>query len=430
MVSAGFQVALLAAVLACSGTAYAQDHQQDHNTGSAARCDGPEFTCAIEAMPTFASDGALWLAWSSASRVFTARSADEGRSFTAPVEITRGAVKLDHSADTRPQIVVDRTGGVTVGYAVMTAVQFQGKLFHAHSGDGGRAFSVPRQVSANPAGQRFLSLALDPGGAVFAAWVDKRDLAAAKAVGREYAGAAVFAAWSHDGGVTFGTPITVREHTCECCRVAVDFAGAGRPVVLWRNLFGKARDHAVATFSSSTTVGPVHRVSEDDWQIDACPHHGPTIAVAPDGRYHVAWFTASDTRKGLFYAHSSNGGATFSGLQPIGDPARQPARPQLLAVGSDLWLAWREYDGVATEVVAKHSGNGGQDWSPRQVVGRSASTADHPLLISDGRRVFISWLTRAEGYRLLPLQAVESGASSTAVQTSRSARERTFLTIP
>jgi len=386
--------------------AHGQDTRQ-HQSDSGTRCDGPDFACAIEATPAFASDGAFWLTWSSARRIYVARSADLGRSFAAPVEITRDAVPLDHSADTRPQIVVDRAGRVTVGFAVTTDVPFQGEILHAHS-DNGRTFSTPRPLNANPAGKRFLSLALDPDSTVFAAWVDKRDLATAKAAGRDYAGAAVFAAWSTDGGATFGEPITIREHTCECCRVAVDFAGAGRPVVLWRNLFGKARDHAIATFSSRTTVGAIHRVSDDDWQIDACPHHGPALAVAPDGTYHVAWFTASDTRKGLFYARSGDGGATFSGLLPIGDPARQPARPQLLAIGSDLWLAWREYDGQATEVVAMQSVNGGRNWSPRQVVGRSASTADHPILISDGHRPFVSWLTRAGGYQLLPLRIVST----------------------
>lgn len=393
------RVALLAAVGAWSGAGLAQDHQQ-HAAG--ARCDGPEFACAIEATPAFAGDGTVWLAWSSAGRVYAARSADRGQSFAAPVDITRGPAKLDHSADTRPQIVVDRTGRVTVGYAVMTAVQFQGELFHAHSVDG-RAFSAPRPVSANPAGKRFLSLRLDPAGAVFAAWVDKRGIAAAKAAGRPYAGAAVLAAWSADGGATFGDPVTIREHTCECCRVAVDFAGAGRPVVLWRNLYGKARDHAITTFTAPAAPGAVYRISDDDWEIDACPHHGPSLAVAPDGTYHVAWFTASDTRKGLFYARSADAGATFSAPLPVGDPARQPARPQLLALGDDLWLVWREYDGVATEVVVMASGNGGRDWSPRRILGRSASTADHPVLVSDGRRAFVSWLTRAEGYRLLPL---------------------------
>ncbi|MEZ5565687.1 MAG: hypothetical protein R3F24_09315 [Gammaproteobacteria bacterium] len=61
------------------------------------------------------------------------------------VEITpEAAGKLDHSADTRPQIVVDGPRQVTVvGYAVMTAAFMHGQLYYAHSGDSGRTFSAP-----------------------------------------------------------------------------------------------------------------------------------------------------------------------------------------------------------------------------------------------------------------------------------------------
>ncbi len=395
-----FPAAVVLLALAAGAPAHAAS---EHQTSAGARCDGPEFACAREATPAFASDGSLWLAWSSTSRVYAARSTDFGRSFGSPVEITRTASRLDHAADVRPQIVVNPAGQITIAYPVMTAVQFQGELYYAHSRDNGRSFTVPRQLSVNPAGKRFLSLAADPAGALFAAWVDKRDLEAARAAGRDYAGAAVFAAWSRDGGATFGEPVTIREHTCECCRVAVGFAGAGQPVVIWRNLFGLARDHAITTFSSADKVGPIHRVADDDWEIDACPHHGPSLAVTRDGGYHVAWFTASPTRKGLFYARSADQGESFADLQPIGDPARQPARPQLLARDGDLWLAWREFDGTATEIVVMQSRNDGRDWSPRRIVGRSTGTADHPVLVSNGERVFISWLTSNEGYRLLPL---------------------------
>ncbi len=387
-------------IVALAGSALAQAAGV-HQAG--ARCDGPEFACAREATPAFAGDGSLWLAWSSTSRVYAARSTDLGRSFAAPIEITRAPSRLDHAADVRPQIVVDTAGRITVGYPVMTEVQFQGELYYAHSHNGGRTFSDPRQLSVHPAGKRFLSLTLDPEGALFAAWVDKRNLEAAKAAGRNYAGAAVLAAWSRDGGATFGEPVTIREHTCECCRVAVDFAGAGQPVVMWRNLFGLARDHAITTFSAASEVGPIHRVADDDWEIDACPHHGPSLAVTPDGAYHVAWFTASPKRKGLFYARSADRGESFDDLQPIGDPARQPARPQLLALNGDLWLAWREFDGTATEIVVMQSRNGGGDWSPRRVVGRSTGTADHPVLVSNGQRAFVSWLTSTGGYQLLAL---------------------------
>jgi hypothetical protein len=79
--------------------------------------------------------------------------------------------------------------------------------------------------------------------------------------------------------------------------------------VAFRDIFeDTVRDHAVGTFVDAQTSGPIHRVSVDDWKTDACPHHGPTPAIAADGTYHVAWFTNGRARKGLFYALSHDGG--------------------------------------------------------------------------------------------------------------------------
>jgi hypothetical protein len=36
----------------------------------------------------------------------------------------------------------------------------------------------------------------------------------------------------------------------------------------------------------------------------------------------------------------------------------------------------------------------------------TADASDHPLLVANGERVFLSWMTRADGYRLLPLEDV------------------------
>ena len=33
-----------------------------------------------------------------------------------------------------------------------------------------------------------------------------------------------------------------------------------------------------------------------------------------------------------------------------------------------------------------------------------APASDHPLLISDGKRTYLSWMTKADGYRFLPLE--------------------------
>ena len=102
------------------------------------------------------------------------------------------------------------------------------------------------------------------------------------------------------------------DNTCECCRLGLAFAGPGRPVVVFRNIFeGGVRDHAVMTFADPATPGEVRRVSKDDWQIAACPHHGPSLSISAAGAYHVTWYTNGKARKGLFYARSEDEGRTF-----------------------------------------------------------------------------------------------------------------------
>jgi len=76
--------------------------------------------------------------------------------------------------------------------------------------------------------------------------------------------------------------------------------------------------------------GEVRRISEDDWQIAACPHQGPSLSIGQDGTYHVVWYTNGKKRKGLFYARSKDGGKTFSEPLPVGKPGKGPSRPYVL----------------------------------------------------------------------------------------------------
>ena len=48
----------------------------------------------------------------------------------------------------------------------------------------------------------------------------------------------------------------------------------------------------------------------------------------------------------------------------------------------------------------------GKTWSAPAELATTADASDHPLLVSNGAHAFLSWMTRAEGYRLLPLDDV------------------------
>jgi len=196
-----------------------------------------------------------------------------------------------------------------------------------------------------------------------------------------------------------------KDNTCECCRLGVAFAGPGRPVVVFRNIFeGSIRDHAVVTFSDLSTPGEIRRVSQDEWQIAACPHHGPSLSVSTAGTYHVTWYTNGKNRKGLFYARSTNAGTTFSEPLPIGRSDRSPSRPFVIAGAHELAMVWKEFDGEKTAVNLMTSPDDGVTWSAPKTVSDTPDTSDHPLLVSDGRRTYLSWMTKAGGYRFQSIE--------------------------
>src|SRR5262249_5491960 len=98
-----------------------------------------------------------------------------------------------------------------------------------------------------------------------------------------------------------------------------------------------------------------------------------------------------------------DGGATFTPPLTVGAPERRAARPYLFAQGDRVWLVWKEFDGQSSIVQLMSSTDDGATWSAPRVLASTADASDHPLLIGDRGKVYLSWLTRLEGYRLLPV---------------------------
>ena len=134
-------------------------------------------------------------------------------------------------------------------------------------------------------------------------------------------------------------------------------------MVVFRNIFeGGIRDHAVITFNDADDPGRAAPCHVDDWQIAACPHHGPSLAITQSGTYHVSWFTNGKARKGLFYAYSRDGGKT-SRRRCRSARRRKTRRGRYVLAGPHgLALAWKEFDGERTTVKLMMSVDDGETW--------------------------------------------------------------------
>jgi hypothetical protein len=392
-------------LLGAYSSSYAQ-MQHSSNMMSAApaksvTCVGTGLDCANAATPYFAPDGKLLLAWTANGAVLVGQSSDFGKTFTSTVNIAEHGKSLDAGSDARPQIVADKQGNIFLAYAFFKDANWNAQINTTRSMDGGGTFSPPVSLVQDGSSQRFPSVLIRPDDSIFISWVDKRLVAAAKQGGVKRLGGSIAYSFSNDGGKSFQLERFANESSCECCRIGGALDANNQPVIVYRAIFpGGIRDQASQVISSKGAES-ARRVADDDWKTDACPHHGPSIAVSGSGKFHVAWYTQGSKRSGVFYANSSNQGDSYSMPTRVGSEGANVSRPYLMAMGRQVWLAWKEFNGTDALVYIKRSVDDGKTWGTSQMVSKTNGYSDHPLLVNKGNEVFLSWLTRVDGYQLI-----------------------------
>src|SRR3569623_249690 len=169
-----------------------------------------------------------------------------------------------------------------------------------------------------------------------------------------------------DRDASFGANVKLADHACECCRIALDLAEDGVPVVFWRHVYGdNERDHAVLKLDGKAE--PL-RGTRDRWRSEAGPHHGPALAIDAQNNYHLVWCSNAPTARGLFYARSHDGAKTLSAPIAIGNAAAQAGYADVLSRGRALYVVWKEFDGESALIRAQQASDGGISWSaPRTV---------------------------------------------------------------
>jgi hypothetical protein len=319
--------------------------------------------------------------------------------FASPKNINEKAQKIGTSGDARPKIAIAHNGNIYLTWTQALPTPYSGYIWFSRSIDGGKTFSPPSIVHQDRAEitHRFDALSVSPSGRIYVAWVDKRDLIAAKKTKQAYDGAAIYYAFSEDAGASFSAERKVADSSCECCRIAMLANEQGDAVMMWRHLFvGGVRDHAMAKISANETNPKIHRASFGNWKIDACPHHGPAIAKGGDWGYHLAWFDGGD-KSGLFYARMDGEAWVSSPAKRFGDASSQAGHPALISDGEQVWLAWKEMTDKASLVKLVKSNDGGRSWDAPAVISQTKGKSDYPQLLLKNGQAYLAWNTELDG---------------------------------
>ncbi len=380
------------------GAALAQG-EAGHDKGTPGMKQHP--AAGLAAAATFDRQGNLWAVNFDGAHLVVRQSADLGQRWTPPVRIFATPEPMDSGGDAKPNIATGPGGEVYVTWTTPLAKPYTGEVRFTRSTDGGRTFAKPRRVHADSQviTHRFDAMTVARDGRLFIAWVDKRDGVAAGGKPSDYAGAAIYYAVSDDRGATFRGDYKVADHSCECCRIALLPQADGSVLGLWRHVFApNTRDHALARLDGSGTASGFRRATFDDWRIDVCPHHGPSLAADAQGRLHGVWYTGAAGRAGVYYGRFDDG--AVAGQRRVGGDTAEHA--DLASAGNRLAIAWKEFDGERSTLRALLSEDAGATFAERQVA-VTADASDQPrLLVRDGR-FHAFWNTRAEPLRVVSL---------------------------
>lgn len=217
------------------------------------------------------------------------------------------------------------------------------KLRFARSTDYGKSFTKAIDVdpSGLPASQSFFNMNVSPRGTIFVVWLDGRD----KAEG--HGGAAIYMARSPDGGTSFEKSVRVAINGCPCCRVSIAFSDENTVHIGFREIFAdNVRDVAVVTSTDGgKSWGTPVRVADDHWQIDGCPHSGPSLAVLGN-RLFVSWFTVHEQEQQsyIFLAHSGDSGRTFSDRLWLSEGPVDANHPYIVAANDRILAVFQARD--------------------------------------------------------------------------------------
>jgi hypothetical protein len=394
--SRGLGWVALAAMLGGAGPARAADAPAASPAAPMTMSHAPKAQLATGA--AFDPQGRLWIVGlDEQGRLFTRHAPGQAMTtWSAPRLLETGGDAISADGENRPKLAFGPHDWAVISYTQPLKKPYTGFIRMLRSTDGGQTFSAPFTVHQDrqEITHRFESIAFDATGRLHTLWIDKRDLPPPGSE-RSYVGAAIYRNTSVDGGASFGPDTKVADHTCECCRIGIAPDAQGVPHALWRHVFGEqTRDHAMAALTDSPQPPPITRATEDDWQVNACPHHGPGLATAQDdGGFHAVWFgirkEGGHDHPAVRYGRLTAEGAPVPGsVRALPDPRAEHA--DVAAYRRHVAIVWRSTDGQRTTLKAWVSRDAGATFEVRTLA-TAQGYNDHPRLVQSGPKMVVVW---------------------------------------
>jgi hypothetical protein len=329
-------------------------------------------------------------------------STDEGKSFGQPIDIPIVPGISGH-AEGMPKVAFKADGTIMAAYEVKRPTpesRFAGSIYYRLSSDGGNNWTAPVYVHADTSagkGRSFMDLHPLPNGEIGISWLGERG--ADEDSGRPVKFSQTLP------GAGLGVEITAKEGACQCCRTNLFADKSGNIHIFFRDILpGGIRDigHVVSS-DGGRSFGSYAVLHHDKWQIDGCPHTGPSTAQMGTTLY-TAWYTGSETGQGIKVSDGSGQLRAF-----IEGSAAQ--HPQLLSNNDKLILAWdqQQPEEKSTVIVLRTLSANSPKKDHDKTITLAKDAAELPALWATKKGVLVAYEAGPNEKRQIRWEAVEVG---------------------
>lgn len=316
--------------------------------------------------------------------------------------------------ETPPKLDVAPNGALVMSYAVSvpdSTAKYKARegLRFVRSDDGGATWGTPVSIADNGdlgtyRNDHTMNVARD--GTIYVAWLDERTADTIR----------VYMARSDDGGHTWTRNTVVdMDEACGCCRTPITTGPDGTVYTIWRKkLPGGIRDFVVARSTDrGKTWSKSSLVHADNFEINACPDAGPSLAVDDDNRLHIAWWTGREGAAGVRHAYSDDGGAHFSTPTQLGvSHFSKGAHAQLLLRGKNgVAVTWDDGTTNPVRIALRESSDRGATFDSLRYLSASGATASFPVIAGTRNGLAVVWQER--GAVKTPREATPASLTST-----------------
>jgi hypothetical protein len=241
--------------------------------------------------------GVLHMVYGMGDNALYVRSADNGRTFSAPVKVnTEGKVTLK-MGERGPKLALGKGGSIHVVWADQWSPGVKVYPRYSRSLDGGRTFEPPRAL-ASLYGIDGLTMAADSEGCVT---VFFHHVTPGQQLEVPFAHH-LYLVRSTDNGATFGPEQLMKIKdmdvlACSMCMMRARITADGNVNLALRVANDNIRDFFLMRSPKQENTFVPLRINEDRWKLMTCPMCGPELTLDPAGRmlcafmsrHHVYW---------------------------------------------------------------------------------------------------------------------------------------------